>query len=105
MSLYFFDTKRRCYLTCGSLLPRPNRTAAGMTATANRGAGHHFNTMDKDRLALTVRGTLDALAFGMMFRVERSVCPCCGAKSGKLRLNTFGRSRLRRLRGHAPQGV
>ena len=105
MRPYAFDYKnRRGYIIGGYPTARPNRTAAGMTYTANRGSKPHFARMDYERATLSVRGTLDKLAMGYWRITERAPCPCCGAKSnGKLRLNGIGRVRLARLRHRVEQ--
>lgn len=95
---YFFDRKRRCYVTSGALLCRPTRNAAGMAYTANRGAGLNGTRMKLDACRLSVRGTCDELATRAFMRFMKGTCPCCGAKTGKLILSPFGRSRLARLR-------
>lgn len=64
---------------------RPTKNAAGMSYTAAR-SGHSLKKMDI--VTLVVRGTLEQPESkrSMMFRVERSVCPCCKQKTGPLRL-------------------
>jgi len=69
--------------------PRPNRTAAGMTATLHRSRTQRV-TMNKSELkphvlTLSVRGTLDSLA-AARFDVVPKVCPCCGHRTAKLAL-------------------
>lgn len=63
---------------------RPNRIAAGMSATAARSM--HGDRTTGDGLRLFVHGTLDPLAYGLVFHVRRLPCACCGAKTGKLAL-------------------
>jgi hypothetical protein len=94
MRPYFYDAKRHGYVVSGSMVQRPTRNAAGMSYTGNRGDGRHLKTMDHDRLALTVRGTLDTLRNGLLFSIQHKVCPCCNAKTGKWMLNDRGRQRL-----------
>ena len=85
-------------------LQRPNRNAAGMSAAFARkkrrlrwSPAHTLTliepTLAGDVLALTVRGTLDPLG-ASRFDLERVPCPCCGARSDKLRL----RADVRRMR-------
>lgn len=75
---------------------RPNRTAAGMTATENR-SGRTGNVKRPEVLQLLVRGTTDTMR-GMLFRRVPKTCECCGHKTGKLALNESGQLRLRALR-------
>lgn len=82
---------------------RHNKTARGMTATAYR-SGHSYNGQAKaDRVALSVTGTTDKLRSGLRLVIRPKGCPCCGAKTGKLELNEYGRRRLllARLRARA----
>lgn len=73
---------------------RPNRTAAGMTVTAERQAARIGPppVMAGDKLTLSVRGTLDPLA-AYRFDVIRRPCPGCGGP-GKLALKP-GRVKVR----------
>jgi hypothetical protein len=84
---------------------RPNRTAAGMTATENR-SGRTGSVKKLDVLQLLVRGTTDILR-GMCFRKVPKICECCGHKTGKLTLNESGQLRLRALRRKrgTPRGI
>lgn len=78
---------------------RDNRTARGMTVTINL-CGHSRRLSDEAR-TLSVMGTLDRLANGLLFHVkaERVKCQCCGHYGrGKMKLTDWGRSRLRRAR-------
>lgn len=90
---------RRLDLSDAVLRNRHTRTAKGMTRTAYR-SGH--NLSESGALALSVRGTCDALAYGFMFRTQRQPCGACGCKCrGPLALNDKGRARLARLRDRA----
>lgn len=66
---------------------RPNRVAAGLTATIERAKRARVLRIDPprrrsaDALALSVKGTLDTLA-GARFDLTLKPCPCCGARSG-----------------------
>lgn len=80
---------------------RPNRTAKGMTKTLYR-SEHHGNRLSADALTLSVRGTLDALRFNLG-QAQKSVCKCCGAKTGKLVLSERGRVKLMYMRRAAEQ--
>jgi hypothetical protein len=79
---------------------RPNRRAAGAQATLERQKRRMglsaVKTGDATRIA--VQGTLDVLAFGMMFKTARKDCTCCGSRHGKIMLNDSGRARLKALR-------
>jgi hypothetical protein len=90
---------------CGA--QRPNRTAAGMTAQLERkrrrhpmGASQPPIKLEGDVLRLTVKGTLDSLAYGNSQLTTAAVCPCCDHKTGKLKLRPglprYGRARVRR---------
>lgn len=80
---------------CGAT--RPNRTAAGMTATHDRRERRtNRKAYSDDALRLMVRGTLDSLT-GWRFDLERVECPCCGGKTDKLRLRP-GAAKARRLK-------
>lgn len=80
---------------------RPNRRAAGAQATLERAKLRMGMAAVKsdDTVKIAVRGTTDALAAGMTFRVTRKTCTCCGGKAhGKFVLNDAGRARLKALR-------
>jgi hypothetical protein len=77
---------------------RPNRTAAGMTATHGRKERRTSRKQpySEDALRLMVRGTLDSL-HGYRFDLERVVCPCCGERTQRLKLRP-GAAKSRRLK-------
>jgi len=79
---------------------RPNKLAAGLSATLERkaamGKGRTYKTMDTARLA--VHGTLDPLA-STMRAVGKAKCPCCnGTGRAGYELTETGKRRLRKLR-------
>ncbi len=82
---------------------RPNKLAVGMMETIERtrerGGRFMASGLSYDARVLAVHGTLDKLARGFGFEVERLPCRGCGGSShGKLRLNDAGRARLARAR-------
>lgn len=84
---------------------RPNRVAAGLSATVDRSQRWRSPLLreiarvdNKDTLKLLVYGTLDALAPGAWLWTKRVTCSCCGNKSNKLALNDIGKARLARAR-------
>lgn len=82
---------------CSIDLHRPNRTAAGMSETAER-SGNGL-ALSEDALRLSVRGTLDALSGLRPYYARAAACTCCGAKNkGPIRLTDAGRSMLRRAK-------
>jgi len=83
---------------------RPTREAAGMSYTNSRSKRHRRGRpkrpLNMDALYLLVRGTIDTLR-SIQNHTEKGVCPCCGSKTGKLRLNEAGRFRLKAARRRA----
>jgi len=84
----------------GTVVPRPNKTAAGMTKTAFR-SNHNSKwirlpiTDDCLALTLSVSGTLDTLARTKWDRKYRTVT--------YVSLNDKGRSKLAQLRSRSKQ--
>jgi hypothetical protein len=76
---------------------RPNKLAAGMSKTHDRQThkrGWKSREPKPDVLRLLVYGTT-AQSLGMMFKMTRGPCPCCGSRAaGKFRLTDQGRARL-----------
>lgn len=110
MRAYHPDLKRPrgAYLVPASPVPaqRPNRTAAGMTATYERKKRRtthksilHLDQthldLSRDALGLAVRGTLDPLSH-IRSDLERVKCPCCDSFTNKVRLRP-GAAKTRRL--------
>lgn len=66
---------------------RPNRIAAGLTATLERAKKARVIRIDRpqrrsaDALTLSVRGTLDPLA-ASRFDLRNKPCSCCGSRHG-----------------------
>lgn len=65
---------------------RPNRIAAGLTATLDRAQRVAVflgqpKRRSADALTLSVKGTLDPLA-GARFDLMNKPCPCCGSRHG-----------------------
>jgi len=84
---------------------RPNRVAAGASYTLARSRAHlaaftgRQHGADKpDTLRLVVSGTTDSLTARAWLYFRPSLCPCCGANTGKLQLTERGQARLARLR-------
>jgi hypothetical protein len=80
---------------------RENKAAAGAMYTSNR-SGHLTGLRP---LLGVATGLLNLIATGTMaprsvwwLKVTRNPCPCCGHKSGKLRLSESGKKELRRAR-------
>lgn len=89
-------------------LTRPNRLSAGMSSTyARKKRRARWNpafapspdiNLSDDALRLSVRGTLDPLAY-TRFDLTKRACPCCGSKEfGKLARVEGGPKRMTRLR-------
>ena len=75
---------------------RPTKDAIGRSYTASR-SGHELSD---DALRLAVRGSLDRL-WGFRSWLQPAICPCCGARSGKLQLTVRGH----RLAQHHKQEI
>jgi hypothetical protein len=84
---------------------RPSKLAAGMSFTLSRTksfypwTGRNPNVMGA-ALFLIVRGTTDIVSNSLP-RTVKAECPCCGSKTGKLRLSKHGQHLLDRARKRA----
>lgn len=78
---------------------RGNRLAAGMafTAARSRRSARATDNLSDDARRLVVYGTT-AKAIGTRFLASHGVCPCCGSRTGPLRLNEHGQLALAKLR-------
>lgn len=103
---YTYDAKARAYkvpvppsMSVLGYVYRPNRVAAGMTASYARKPRQFDPRKSPDANSLRVRGTTAASRYlGYYLSRGSKVCPCCGQRTQKWVLNTSGHRRLMLLR-------